>query len=109
MMNVPGPREMQLARERNDRLKAEFKSKRTNSVVLAAAFALGCGIASAYEQPMLAFNSIVISLIFVVRTIDTHGHLQEIGRRSTKTLFPRMTVLQPDAPARGTTDSGTQN
>jgi hypothetical protein len=100
MIKPPGPREMQLAREQIERLTAEFSAKRASSIALAVIFVLLGGVAVFYEQPMLAFCSIVIALIFVLRCIDSHGQLQEIRSRSTKTLYSRVSVLEDQPPAR---------
>jgi hypothetical protein len=105
MVEPPGPQEMELARLRINRLTSEFTRKRTSSLLLAITFVALGGLAFGYSQPMLAFNSLVISLLFVLRCLDSHGMVQDVRRRSTKTLFPRMAMFERPA-AKPTTDPG---
>jgi hypothetical protein len=97
---------MELARKRKACLTAEFTRKRTISLLLGALFAVMAGIATAYAQPMLAFNAGVISLIFLVRAIDAHGMVHEVQRYSDKTLFVRMASSDHAAPTKPMTDLG---
>jgi hypothetical protein len=90
MINAPGPREIEIAGKRVERLTAEFTRKRTTSAVLSAVFVLLGILAFAYLQPMLAFNLLMVALIFAIRCFDNHTMVQEVGRRSRKTLFVRM-------------------
>ena len=106
MVTPPSPLEMQLARERKARLTAEFARKRTYSILFAVVFLILAGIATAFAQPMLTFNAIVISLIFVVRAMDAHGMVQEVRRRSDKTLVVRMPFIERDTPGKTATDTG---
>lgn len=108
MLDPPGPLEMQLARERSDRIKSKFSIKRARSIVIAILFVILGGIAFTYGQPMLAFNSGVISLIFLVRAIDAHGQLQVAELYSTKTLFPRMSLLDREGAPKTTPYPGTR-
>lgn len=89
MLGPPSKLEMLLALEQRDRLIANFSSRCKSSALLASAFVPLALIALLFSQPMLAFNSIVIALIFVVRAIDAHGMVQEARRRSDKILVVR--------------------
>jgi len=109
MVAPPGPREMQIAKERSDRLKAEFAKKRTISGIISATFILLGVLAVAYGQPMLAFNLMIVGLIFLARAIDAQGQLKEIGLYSTKTLFPRISLLERETARSSTSDASKPN
>lgn len=86
-------REASLACERNSRLQCSLVKKRTASVLLC----IGCfGIAvvtGVIGSTMIAFCALLVSLICLILYLDANGHLQEVRRRSTKTLVPRFSVL----------------
>jgi len=106
MLKPPSSLETQLAQEHSARRLAEFKKRRTNSLLLTLIFGLLVGLALAYDQPMLAFNAIMVSLIFLIRAIDAHGMAQDVRRRPRKTLVVRMPFTERDAPSKTATDPG---
>jgi hypothetical protein len=95
---------MASALARSKKLKADFSRKRAWSVLLAIAF-VGLGVvANSFTQPMLCFCGIVIALFFVVSAIDAHGQLLSVGLYSTKTLYPRASLLDRDQSSQPTTE-----
>jgi hypothetical protein len=106
MSKAPSELEMKLARERKARLTAEFKRTRNISCLWALAFAALAVFLSFIPQPMLAFNAGVISLIFVVRAFDAHGMIEDVQRRSDKTLYVRMSSIEHGLPGKTVTDVG---
>jgi hypothetical protein len=100
MSRYPSPKEMQLAKEMIDDLKREFTKKRNVSFAISAAFLLIALIFLALKLPMMAFCALLISFMLLLRGLDANGQLKVIGLRSTKTLYPRMWVLnqKPSGP-----------
>jgi len=85
---------MELAQEQINDLQGEFRRKRTLSIVLAVVFLfLAVILAIPVRLPMMAFCSIVISIIFLLRYFDANGQLHDVDIRSKKTLYPRLSLL----------------
>ncbi len=100
MSRYPSPKEMQLAKEMIDDLKREFTKKRNVSFVLSAALLLVACVFLALKLPMMAFCALLISFMLLLRGLDANGQLKVVRLRSTKTLYPRMWVLdqKPSGP-----------
>lgn len=106
MMQQPSKREMELAQEQINELKCEFRRRRTDSIILFGIFlAISVLLAFPTRLPMMAFCALVVSIIFLLRYFDANGQLHDVGLRSTKTLYPRLSLLERNAPAKPTTDS----
>jgi hypothetical protein len=95
---------MAAALARSQRLKAEFSGQRAWSLVFAVAFFGLAIVANSFAQPMLCFCGVVIAIFFVVRAIDAHGQLQSVGLYSTKTLYPRASLLDRDQSSQPATE-----
>jgi hypothetical protein len=95
MNDRPTPQESELAKQRIETIALASKTKRMYSVL----FALGCVIAGAslviVELPVLAFCLFVSAAIGVLVALDASGHVDEVQRRSKKTLFPRCSLQPP--------------
>lgn len=98
MSRYPSPKEMQLAKEMIDDQKQEFTLKRNRSFALSAVFVVVALIFIAIKLPMMTFCALLISFMLLLRGLDANSHLKVIALRSTKTLFPRMWVLNPKPP-----------
>ena len=85
--------EADLAQELNKNLQSNLKSKRLISITLSALFLVGATIFSFFGFAMTSFCLFVVALIYLVRYFDANSHLHEVRRRSTKTLFPRISLL----------------
>jgi uncharacterized small protein (DUF1192 family) len=94
MATTPTPREIELANARIARLTAEFSRKRNVGILLAILFAVLSAGVFVSGQPMLAFCSVMLALIFVVRSVDAQGQVGEVSRRSTNNLYSRLSLLQ---------------
>ena len=95
MTGRPRRSEAELAREAVESLASELQRKRLSSVLLTIVFfAVAVYLFLATSYPMLGFCSGVIALIVFLRYIDATGHRQEVRSRSTKTLVPRLSLLQ---------------
>ena len=95
MSLYPSEKEMRLAKEWVDSRKREFTRKRNVSFALSAAFLLVALFLLAIKLPMMAFCALLISFMLLLRGLDANGQLKVIGLCSTKTLYPRMWVLEP--------------
>ena len=104
----PSAKEMQLAKEQIDELKCEFAKRRNVSFALSAAFCVLAIILLIIKLPMMAFCGLLISFILLLRGLDASGHLQVIGLRSTKTLYPRMWIFEQRPPATPPTEQSTK-
>jgi hypothetical protein len=94
MVQQPSEREMQLAQEQSDELKSEFRRRRTVNIALFAAFlALAVLLAFPIRLPMMAFCSMLVSGVFLMLYFDANGQLHDVALRSTKTLYPRISIL----------------
>ncbi|MEX2316689.1 MAG: hypothetical protein WD669_06030 [Pirellulales bacterium] len=109
MIAQPSPREMQLAREHVERLKSQFSKMRTASVLLALLFFALSVPLYIVELPMLAFCSVLLGLLFVLRCVDANSHLRTVRLRSTKTLVTRVGILEQEAPTKAVADSSASN
>jgi len=94
------------ARAREEKLATEFNKQIADwvatrrlwyGIFAVVMFCIG-GRMAYLAQPMLAFLCVVTGLIGVTQCLDAHGHLQEVRRRSNKTLYPRMSVLDRHDP-----------
>jgi phosphoglycerol transferase MdoB-like AlkP superfamily enzyme len=94
MVQQPSEREMQLAQQQIDELKQEFRRRRTINLTLFVAF-LTLAVLFVFPSglPMMAFCSLLVSVIFLILCFDANGQLQDVGIRSTKTLYPRLSLL----------------
>ncbi len=109
-MQQPSKREIELAQEQIDELKLEFRRKRTISIILAGLFlVLSVILATAIRLPMMAFCAFVVFVILLLRYFDANGQLHDIGLRSTKTLSPRLSILERKSTISRSTDSGISN
>jgi hypothetical protein len=94
----PSKLEMRLAHEHMDELKQEFRHRRAVRLILAATFfMLAIVLAYPIQLPMVAFCTLLISGVFLLLYFDANGQLHIIGLRSTKTLYPRMSILKRES------------
>ena len=93
MGNTSSRSEADLAKERNEQLQRCLKARRLHSVLLSGLFLVSALIVGVYGFAIMSFCLLVLSIIFLLRYFDTNGHLHEVRRRSTKTLFPRISLL----------------
>jgi hypothetical protein len=91
---------MQLAKEMIDDLKRASTKKRNVSFALSVAFLLVASVFLALKLPMMAFCALLIAFMLLLRGLDANSQLKVIGLRSTKTLYPRMWILdqKPSGP-----------
>ena len=94
MSEIEKKDEAELALERNENLQRALARKRLMSIGLTVIFAGIAALALAVDLGMTAFCFIVVSLIFLLRYFDAHGHLHEVRRRSTKSLVMDFSVLK---------------
>jgi uncharacterized membrane protein YhiD involved in acid resistance len=94
MVDALTSKEEELAKERIEMLEQELIRKRSVSLWLMAGFGVLCSIGLWFEMPMLTITLFVLSLLLLLRYFDANGHLHEVRRRSKKTLFTRLSVIQ---------------
>ena len=105
MSQQPSQREMELAQQQIDELKREFQRRRKVNITLFAAFlSLAVLLVFPIRLPMMAFCALLISGVFLMLYFDANGQLHDVGLRSTKTLYPRLSILDRKI-ERPTTDS----
>lgn len=87
--------EAELAYEHNENLQLKYKLKRFRSLFAMGVLFLGAILASYFGLVMTTFCLVSLGLIFLLRSLDANGQLQEVRRRSSKSLFPRFSLLKP--------------
>jgi hypothetical protein len=105
MNQQPSKREMELAQARIEELKNEFRQKRARCVATAISLVVAAAVLFLLKLPMLAFCALMIAFISLLLYFDANGQLHIIGLRSTKTLYPRMSILKGHKPDKVTGDS----
>lgn len=95
--NAAKAKEARLAAERNEQLAEQMAAKRAWCAVGAAALIVLAAGAAFIGLGMIALSLFGLGLILLLQSMDAHGNLHEVRRRSTKTLVPDFSVLRrPD-------------
>jgi hypothetical protein len=98
MAHQPSIEEAKLAQERLDRLVAEFRRSRSHSVVLTA-LCIALSVAFLFSGlPILAFCTLILSCIWLIRYFDVNGHLHEAQRQSAGSLFTHLPLSASQSP-----------
>ena len=104
----PSSRETELAHEQLEELKHEFRKMRRNRLVgIAASLALAAVLFFPIGLPMLSFCCALIAAIFALSYFNVNGQLHDVNLRSTKTLFPRLSLLKQSSSAQQKADPAT--
>lgn len=82
--------EAEVAKERHERIVRTVARRRVGQAILAGCFGLLSGGLVLLEFYMYAFWAFGIAAIFGIQFLDAHGHLQEVKRRPSHVLVPRL-------------------
>jgi hypothetical protein len=104
-MQQPSTRETELAQAQIDELNHEFRSKRSSSIILSGLCIIFAAImVIPMRLPMIAFCFFVAGIILLLRYFDANSQLHDVELRSTKTLYPRLSLLESKPSGKPTVD-----
>jgi hypothetical protein len=94
MDQQPSKTEMELAQAHIEDRKRHFRQQRARYMAFTAVLAVMAVILLFAGLPMLAFCALMMGFISLLAYFDADGQLQIVGLRSTRTLYPRMSILR---------------
>lgn len=89
--------EAEIAQQAIAALVCELNRKRLVGTLVAIAFVVLAAAALLIGLPMIAFCSLLIASLGLIRCADATWHLQDVHRRPTKFLHAPISVLEPNA------------